>query len=214
VKVEIPVENVTAGTVAVLVHEDGTEEIVKMSTVTEDGVALSVEGDVTVKIVDNSKDFNDISENHWAADNIAFVTSRELFQGTTTETFNATGSMTRQALMTVLSRLDGNSTTSVADGMAWAVEKGISDGTNPTGSVTRQQLAMMLYRYAGEPETDGSIDSFPDAGNVNNNFTAAMQWAVANGIIGGTTTGELNPEGNATRAAVAAMVSRYVKVIG
>jgi hypothetical protein len=37
---------------------------------------------------------------------------------------------------------------------------------------------------------------------------------VANGIIGGTTDGKLNPEGSASRAAVAAMVSRYVAAIG
>jgi hypothetical protein len=214
VKVEIPVENVTAGTVAILVHADGTEEIVKMSTVTGEGVALSVSGDVTVKIVDNSKEFNDISTGFWAEDNIAFVTSRELFQGTSSETFNATGPMTRQALMTVLSRLDGNATTSVADGMAWAKEKGISDGTNANGSISRQQLAVMLYRYAGEPETDGSYERFSDAGTVAGYASSAMQWAVANGIIGGTADGKLNPEGSASRAAVAAMVSRYVKAIG
>ena len=64
-KVEIPVSNVKPGTVAVLVHPDGTEEIVKNSLPTEDGIQLTVNGGATVKIVDNSKDFAD-TRNHWA----------------------------------------------------------------------------------------------------------------------------------------------------
>ena len=61
-KVEIPVTNVKPGTVAVLVHPDGTEEIIKNSVPTEDGIRLTVNGGVTVKIVDNSKDFIDTRE--------------------------------------------------------------------------------------------------------------------------------------------------------
>ena len=43
-KVEIPVTNVKPGTVAVLVHADGTEEIVKNSLPTENGIQLTVNG--------------------------------------------------------------------------------------------------------------------------------------------------------------------------
>ena len=68
-KVEIPVTNVKPGTVAVLVHPDGTEEIIKNSVPTEDGIRLTVNGGVTVKIVDNSKDFIDTRE-HWSRDQV------------------------------------------------------------------------------------------------------------------------------------------------
>ena len=85
-KVEIPVSNVKPGTVAVLVHADGTEEIIKNSVPTEDGIQLTVNGGATVKIVDNSKDFID-TRNHWAKDEINFVASRELFKGVTEEHF-------------------------------------------------------------------------------------------------------------------------------
>lgn len=64
-KVEIPVSNVKPGTVAVLVHADGTEEIVKNSLPTEDGIQLTINGGATVKIVDNSKGFID-TQDHWA----------------------------------------------------------------------------------------------------------------------------------------------------
>jgi len=46
-KVEIPVSNATPGTVAVLVHPDGTEEIVKNSVPTENGIQLTVDGSAT-----------------------------------------------------------------------------------------------------------------------------------------------------------------------
>lgn len=79
-KVEIPVSNVKPDTVAVLVHPDGTEEIVKNSLPTEDGIQLTVNGNATVKIVDNSKDFID-TRNHWAKDAIDFVSARGLVNG-------------------------------------------------------------------------------------------------------------------------------------
>lgn len=58
----------------------GTEEIIKNSVPTEDGIQLTVNGGVTVKIVDNSKDFIDTRE-HWSRDQVNFVAARELFQG-------------------------------------------------------------------------------------------------------------------------------------
>ena len=74
-KVEIPVSNATPGTVAVLVHPDGTEEILKDSIPTEGGIRLTVNGGATVKIVDNSKDFID-TQDHWAKGAIDFVSAR------------------------------------------------------------------------------------------------------------------------------------------
>lgn len=211
VKVEIPVENVTAGTVAVIVHADGTEEIVKTSVTTENGVALTLDGSATVKIIDNSKEFQDVqSVNHWAQDSIDFVTSRELFNGTSTTTFSPNEPTTRAQLMTVLARLDGADTTGAAldKGMSWAVENGISDGSNPNGTISRQQLAVMLYRYAGSPATQQSLN-YPDADKVDGYAEAAMKWAVENGIVGGMDDGTLNPQGPATRAQVAAMMARF-----
>jgi hypothetical protein len=214
VKVEIPVTNVTSGCVAVIIGADGSETIVRKSTVSDAGVVVPVSGTAIVKIIDNSKSFNDVPSSNWAAEYIAFVSSRELFQGTSANTFNVNGPMTRQALMTVLARLDGQTADSVEEGMAWAKAKGISDGSNPEASISRQQLATMLYRYAGQPASNGSLTSYPDASGVASYATAALAWAVENGIVTGTTDGKLNPESTATRAQVAAMIARYVAAIG
>lgn len=211
VKVEIPVEKVTPGTVAVIVKADGTEEIVKTSIPTENGVALTVDGDVTVKIIDNSKEFADVHDaNHWATDSIDFVTSRELFTGKTEDSFAPNAPTTRAQLMTVLARLDGADTYTapLQKGMEWAVENGISDGTNPDGNISRQQLAVMLWRYAGNPASGKELTN-PDAAGVSDYAQAAMQWAVENGIMNGDANGNLNPQSAASRAHVAAMVARY-----
>lgn len=211
VKVEIPVEKVTPGTVAVIVKADGTEEIVKTSIPTENGVALTVDGDVTVKIIDNSKEFADVHDaSHWATDSIDFVTSRELFTGKTEDSFAPNAPTTRAQLMTVLARLDGADTYTapLQKGMEWAVENGISDGTNPDGNISRQQLAVMLWRYAGNPASGKELTN-PDAAGVSDYAQAAMQWAAENGIMNGDANGNLNPQSAASRAHVAAMVARY-----
>lgn len=212
IKVAIPVKNVTTSTVAVLVAADGSEKIVPTSVATEEGVVLPLHGSATVKVVDNSKDFADVSASFWASDSVAFVTSRELFNGTSAKTFTPNAPMTREMLMTVLARLDGADTTvsPLAQGMAWATEKGISDGSNPGGSISREQLATMLYRYAGSPAASGSLADFNDADSVGGYAQEAIQWAVGNRIISGTGSGTLNPQGEATRAQVAAMLQRYI----
>ena len=96
-KVEIPVSNVKPGTVAVLVHPDGTEEILQDSIPTEDGIRLTVDGSATVKIVDNSKDFID-TRNHWAKDAIDFVSARGLVNGMSATIYAPNGSATRAQL--------------------------------------------------------------------------------------------------------------------
>ena len=212
-KVEIPVANVTAGTVAVLVQSDGTEQVVKASVTTENGVSLTVESGVTVKIVDNAKDFADVPVTYWASDAIDFATSRELFSGTSETTFAPAAAMTRGMIVTVLARYASDVPATVigyTEGRQWAVESGISDGSNMSGTVTRQQMAAMLYRYAGSPVVTGSLSGFPDAAGVSDYATNAMIWAVENGLITGMTDGTLNPYGLATRAQVATILQRFV----
>ena len=81
VKVEIPVEKVTPGTVAVIVKADGTEEIVSTSVVTEDGVSLTLDGSATVKVIDNSKDFIDVPETNVFYNEISSLSAREIMVG-------------------------------------------------------------------------------------------------------------------------------------
>lgn len=212
--VEIPVSNMSSGTVAVLVHSDGTEEIIKAAAMGESGLLVTLEKDAAIKIVDNSKEFSDVhAVNHWAEDAIDFVAARELFNGTTETTFTPNAPTTRAQLMTVLARLDGADTSSSAleKGLDWAVENGISDGTNPSGTISRQQLAVMLWRYVGSPTAENRELKFTDAEQISDYAQEAMRWATENGILNGYANGSLNPLATATRAHVAQMVMNFIQ---
>ena len=213
--VEIPVENVTSGTVAVIVHEDGTEELVKDSKPTEGGVQLELSGSTTVKIIDNSKTFDD-TKDHWSRDEVNFVAARELFNGVGGNQFGVSQPMTRGMVNTVLARLAGVDTTPGQGqawyevGTDWAKKNGISDGTNPTAPVTREQLATLLYRYAGSPSVSGTLHT-ADAASVSDYAEDALLWANQNGIVNGVGSNTIAPKDNAQRAQVAAMLARYLQ---
>ena len=212
-RVDIPVSKPSGSMVAVIVHPDGTEEIVKGSVVTETGVALRAEGDVRLKIIDNAKRFNDMAD-HWAKDAVEFASSRELFNGVGNDAFGPDRSMTRGMVSTVLARLAGADTaggeTWYAKGTAWAVENGISDGTNPEQQVTREQLAAMLYRYAGSPAVSGEL-SFDDTTVISIWAYDAVRWCVDNGILNGVGGNRMAPQDLARRGQVAAMLMRFLQ---
>ena len=208
-KVEIPVSNVKPGTVAVLVHADGTEEIVKNSLPTEDGIQLTINGGATVKIVDNSKDFVD-TRSHWAKDAIDFVSARGLVSGMSATIYAPDASATRAQLWTILARQAGADLTGGASwyekAQAWAKERGISDGSNHNGAIIRAQMVTMLYRAAGSPEvsitttfTDVPADSY---------YAQAVAWDVENGITAGVGGGRFAPNATCTRAQIATFLWR------
>ena len=211
-KVEIPVSNVKPGTVAVLVHADGTEEILKASIPTEDGIQLTVDGNATVKIVDNSKGFIDI-RNHWAEDEIDFVSARGLVNGVSDTIYAPNNSTTRAQLWTILARqndanLNGGNTW-YEKAQNWAKSEGVSDGTDPNGTINRAQMVTMLWRAVGQPAA-GRTASFIDV-PADAYYAGAVSWAVENGITVGVGGGRFDPNGTCTRAQVAAFLARHMK---
>ena len=208
-KVEIPVTNVKPGTVAVLVHPDGTEEIVKNSLPTEDGIQLTVNGGATVKIVDNSKDFID-TRNHWAKDAIDFVSARELVNGMNDSIYAPNNSTTRAQLWTILARqndadLNGGNTW-YEKAQLWSKNKGISDGTEPNAAINRAQMVTMLWRAAGSPAAQSGT-AFQDVA-AGSYYGDAVAWAVENGITAGVGGGRFDPAATCTRAQIATFLYR------
>ena len=211
-KVEIPVSNVKPGTVAVLVHPDGTEEILKNSVPTVDGIQLTVYGGATVKIVDNSKDFAD-TRNHWAKDAIDFVSARGLVNGMNDSTYAPNNSTTRAQLWTILARqndanLNGGNTW-FENAQNWAKEKGISDGASPNAAINRAQMVTMLWRAVGQPAAGGTA-SFTDV-SADSYYAQAVAWAIENGITAGVGGGRFDPTATCTRAQIAAFLARSMK---
>ena len=214
VKVTIPTQTLAPGVAVVLLEENGTETVIKTSIPTEDGLMASLPDGATVILRDKGKVFSD-SKGHWAQDSITFTTARDLFSGSTQTQFLPDAPMSRAMLMTVLARLDGVDTTGgdtwYDAGMTWAVSHRISDGTEPGKNITREQVAAMLYRYAGSPALpEDAALPFSDTGSISSYALDAIRWCVSKDILNGYEDNSFAPGREATRAQVAAVLTRYL----
>ena len=164
--------------------------------------------------------FTDVPAGSWYADAVKYVSEKGLMNGTSRNGFSPNATTTRGMIVTILARVEGvntNGTPWYAAGQKWAMDNGISDGTNMVGEVTREQLAAILYRYAKLKGYDTSksnkLDSFKDAGKVSSWAVEAMQWANAESLINGKSNSMLDPQGKATRAETAAILMRFMENI-
>lgn len=163
--------------------------------------------------------YSDVKEGTWYYDSVKFVTIQGLMQGVGDGKFAPGGYVTRGTLMTILARRAGVNTEGGSvwyeKGMEWAVATGISDGTNPTANITREQIVTMLWRAVGSPNFDHiSIEGFADDENVSDWALDAVKWAVGAGLLNGKDGNRLDPTGTATRAELAAILTRFCKTYG
>ena len=172
---------------------------------------------------DTSKDnlpFTDVVSGSWYYDGVKYAYDNGLMNGTGANAFNPNADTTRGMIVTILARMEGVNTsggaTWYARGREWAMENGISDGTNMTGKITREQLAAMLYRYAKmkgyDVSTSASLSGYTDASSVSGWAKEAMQWAVGSGLIQGSNNA-LTPQANASRAQIATILMRFAQNI-
>ncbi len=161
--------------------------------------------------------FTDIMSGAWYLDDVMFVFERGIMLGVSDTEFAPEAFATRAMIWTVLLRIDGADLTETdiwyEAGQQWAVEAGISDGTLPDGLITREQLVTMIYRYIGSPEASQDTIAFSDANEISTWAADAFAWAIENGIIKGKDNNILDPQGNATRAEISAIVRRIIEFI-
>ena len=182
----------------------------------------------------NAPIFNDIV-NHWAEDEILFVTNRGLLNGTENGQFSPNMSITRRTLVTALGRLANvniasytkSSFTDVkADdpGMGYAewaaknnIMKGIGNGQfAPDSPITREEIANILYNYAKAtnytlPTIRKSV-IFADNSSISNSCKNSVKAMQQVGILMGEDNNKLNPKAKATRAEASAMLHRYLNL--
>ena len=178
-----------------------------------------------------SAKFSDIKATDWYHESVDFALENGLFGGMSADKFAPNTAMTRAMLVTVLWRYEGQPSTGGStfsdvksgqwhtEAVAWASKSGVVTGVgnqkfNPNGNITREQMAAILYRYANYKGIDTSmsakLDGFPDGHKVSAYANDAIRWSVAQGLINGS-DGKLLPQGNATRAQVAAILMRFVQ---
>lgn len=160
-----------------------------------------------------SEIFVDVEAGSWYEEDVTFAVEKGLFKGVDETHFAPAVATTRAMIMTVLARLDGSRADTYDEAVKWAVDNGVSDGSDINAVITREQFVTMLYRYAEQPEASGELTGFTDMTEVSDWAWVAMSWAVDNGIIKGNEQSQLSPKAAATRAEAAAIMQRYITLI-
>ena len=174
--------------------------------------------------------FVDVAAEDWYGDAVAAVYARGLMTGTAEDTFAPELPASRGMVVSILHRLAGSPTVSAevfadvaaddwyGQAVAWAASEGIASGTSaetfsPNAAVTREQLAALLCNFAAQQGMDttarSDLSSFDDVETVSDWAQDAVSWAHAEGLFAGTSATTLSPQGEATRAQLAAMLVRF-----
>lgn len=206
-------------------------------TALEDGTYQFTQprGTVTIsatfaQMATESLPFVDVAAEEWYGDAVATVYAQGLMMGTAEDTFAPELVATRGMVVSILHRLAGSPTVSAevfedvtaddwyGQAVAWAASEGIASGTSaetfsPNAAVTREQLAALLCNFVAQQGMDttarSDLSSFDDVETVSDWAQDAVSWAHAEGLFAGTSATTLSPQGEATRAQLAAMLVRF-----
>ena len=181
--------------------------------------------------VDVSDLFIDIAPDAWYKDAVQYAYDNGLMTGVSDAEFAPEATTTRAMIVSILARLE-NVTSAESAGFAdvsaddwyatavnWAASVGVVNGYEdntfrPNTAITREQLAAMLMNYSAWKGEDVSaradLSAYSDVATISSWANDVMQWAVAEGLISGMTEDTLQPQGNATRAQVAAILQRFL----
>jgi len=174
--------------------------------------------------------FNDVKADDWYYGSVKYVYENNLMQGTNNG-FEPGSPMSRAMLVTVLFRMAKPEITKKAhtftdvydnewysDAINWAAKEGIVSGVSdsrfePLSPVTREQMALIIYRFA---KTEGydvtqktDISVFSDSRDISSWAVDALSWTNKTGLIKGVSETDLSPKTTATRAQVAAIITRF-----
>ncbi len=175
--------------------------------------------------------FTDVPRESWFFEPVFACYWSDLMLGTSETTFSPYSTASRAMLVTVLWRMMNHPAyrdrhfedvpyDSWYDApVNWAAENGVVFGTgpnrfSPNQSVTREQTAAILFRLAAAMELPvdsfAPLGGFRDAGQASDYARSALMWAVDAGILQGNDRAMLRPQGTATRAELAAMLTRFI----
>ena len=218
-------------------HTFGEWEVTTPATCTEEGVETRTCacGETETRAIPAycpTAVYTDVPVDAWYHEAVDYVVENGLMNGMSKTVFAPSDNLARAQLVMVLYRMAGspsvegktNPFVDVAEGdwyydaVTWAfnakVIKGISDTVfAPNGSVSREQIATVLFRYTeAEAVEENALEGYTDADQVSEYAQEAMNWAVANDLITGVTETALAPRGNASRAQIATILMRYMKM--
>lgn len=171
-----------------------------------------------------AKLFDDVAQGAYYYDAVKWAVDKGVTNGKTSNLFGADDPCTRAQIVTFLWRAAGSPAASAsvsftdvkdsdyyAKAVAWAVEKGITNGTgdgkfSSDDTCTRAQCAAFLYRAAGSPEVTDAA-AFSDVA-ADAYYAKAVAWAEKNGITNGLGNGKFGSDNSCTRAQIITFLYR------
>ena len=186
--------------------------------------AGKVSVDATFAKVETTINFRDVKQSDYYYDAVKWAVEKGITEGTSAGTFSPNVSCTRAQMVTFLWRAAGSpapksktnpfqdisSTDYFYSAVLWAVENGITTGTDadafsPNAKVNRAQTVTFLYRAAASPASGSS--SFGDV-SEDAYYAKAVAWANENGITSGTGNGKFSPNADCTRGQIVTLLYR------
>jgi len=181
----------------------------------------------------SASQFSDLTAGSWYYEAVRSALKNGLMNGTSAHTFSPDAPMTRAMLVTILWRMAGQPSAKTspfkdvvsgswyAQAVHWAYDRGIVTGVSetafaPNEPVTREALVTILYRYASLkqnlPAADDQTSRFADGRQVSAFAREAVNWALQTGLLTGVRETTLFPKGLATRAQIAVLMQRFLKL--
>lgn len=170
--------------------------------------------------------FQDVPQNHWAAESIRQCAELGFFKGESETRFGLGQQMTRSAFTVVLCRFFGWDTTASGKTLysdvpanAWyagAIEAAYAHGAitdqradfRPADPITREELAVMLVRALGYGSLSGLNQDLPAPFQDVTTNPGYISMAYYLGLVSGTSADTFSPERHATREQVAVILMR------
>ena len=172
--------------------------------------------------------FVDVPEGSFYETAVLWAVEKGITAGTDATHFSPDGICTRAQAVTFLWRAAGSPAAKSAvmpfadvkagsyyyDAVLWAVEKGITAGTDathfsPDGTCSRAQIVTFLWRSQKSPAA-GTANPFTDV-KASAYYADAVLWAVKEDVTKGTTNTTFSPDANCTRAQIVTLIWRCMK---
>ncbi len=226
----LPDKGWTLETLTVL-DKNGEEVELGAVTLGEKYIFKMPSSDITVKatfIEDNTilNYFVDVNSSDYFYDSVLWAANKGITSGTDDSHFSPSLPCTRAQIVTFLWRAadspEPNSLSDFSDvaadsyyakAVAWAIEKGITNGTtkttfSPDDTCTRAQAVTFLYRASGSPAvSSGNITEFSDVAD-GAYYANAVKWAATEGVTEGTGSDTFSPDNDCTRAQIVTFLWR------
>ena len=187
-----------------------------------------------IEKLETTNPFTDVKEGQWYTEGILWCYHNGYMAGVGKTTFGRKDNVTRAMFVTILAKIDGADTSvykkmSFSDVPAgqwysgtieWAYQNDYAAGLGEgifgyKQNVSREQIALFFYTYSSKNGIDvtaeADLNGYSDHVRVHSWAYDAVSWAVAKGLISGTSATTLSPRDSATRAEIAVIIKSFVE---